>query len=101
MGKKKFFKKKDKFDSLGDDFKSAVQQSSPDEIRARIAQVTILDIEMKAQLKADPDVAQAKDALKNLMDPYREDLKSYRLQQEFMKKAIDDKGGGNAAEKSQ
>lgn len=97
MGRKKSFKKKDKFEDLPDDFKEAVLQSSTDEIRKRVSEVAILDCEMRAQLKSDPDVQQAKDALKDLMEPYREDLKSYRLRIEFCKRVLDDKGGGATA----
>ncbi len=84
--------KKDKFDTLGDDFKDAVNSSSADEIRKRIGEVALLDCTMKATLKADPDVSQAKDALKNLMEPYREDLRSYKLQIEYCKDALEGAG---------
>ena len=90
--------KKDKFDTLGDDFKDAVNSSSADEIRKRIGEVALLDCTMKATLKADPDVSQAKDALKNLMEPYREDLRSYKLQIEYCKDALE--GAGTALPKS-
>lgn len=85
---------KDKYDALPEGFKESVEQSSTDEIRERIAKIAILDCNERALLKQDPDVQQAKDALKNLMEPYREDFKSYKLQIEFANRVLDDKGGG-------
>lgn len=101
MARKKMFKKKDKFDDLASEFKDAVQQSSTDEIRARISRVAILDMAEKALFKADPAVAKARAALKDLTDPYRDNIKEYGLQLQFMKKTLEDKGGGAAAEKPQ
>jgi hypothetical protein len=97
MGRKGF-SKKDKFDALPDGFKEAIEQASTDEIRKRISDIAILDCTERAVLKQDPDVQQAKEALKNLMDPYRENLKSYKLQIEFAKRVLDDKGGGRAVD---
>ena len=95
MGRPKgSFSKKDKFEALLPEFKDAIQQSSTEEIRKKISDVAILDCTMKATLKEDPEVQGARETLKNLMEPYREDLKSYKLQIEFMKRTLDDKGGG-------
>ena len=96
MGRKGNFPKKDKFDALPEGFKEAVEQSSTEEIRKRISDIAILDCTERAVLKEDPDVQQAKEQLKNLMDPYRENLKSYKLQIEYAKRVLDDKGGGNS-----
>lgn len=93
MGRKKGFEKKDKFDSLEDSFKDAVRQSSTDEIKKRISEVALLDVTERQVLKNDPDVQMAKDKLKNLMEPYRENFKAYKLQLEFFKQTLDDKGG--------
>lgn len=95
MPRKRGFKKaKDKFDSLSSEFKDAVAGMSTDEIRKRISEVAILDCTMKAQLKLDEEVNDAKAKLKNLMEPYREDFKSFKLQIEYSKSMLDAKGGG-------
>lgn len=99
MARKKTYKKKDKFADLTNDFKDAVMQSSTDEIRKRVSNIAILDCEEKALLKKDPAIADAKLALKRLMDPVRENLKSYRLQLEFCKKTLDEKGVGSTVAK--
>lgn len=93
MNKKGKKGKKDKFDTLGDDFKDAVNSSSADDVRKRIGEIALLDCTLKATLKEDPDVAKAKDSLKNLMEPYREDLRSFKLQIEYCKNALE--GAGN------
>jgi hypothetical protein len=90
--------KKDKFSDLGDDFKNAISQSSTDEIRKRISDIAILECTTRAVLKEDPDVKGAKEVLQNLMQPYRDDLKAYKLQIEYAKRCLDDKGGGNSVQ---
>lgn len=94
MGRKGPFPKKDKFDSLDGDFKDAIAQSSPEDIRKRVSEIALLECTTRAILKEDPDVQEAKEALKNLMEPYREDLKAFKLKIEYAKRVLDDKGGG-------
>ena len=99
MGRKKGgtnFVKKDQFADLSDEFKDAVAGSSVDEIRKRISDVALLDCTTKALLKEDGDVAQAREALKQLMEPYRADIKSFKLQIAYCKQVLDDKGNGAA-----
>lgn len=88
--------KKDKFSDLDETFKDAITQSSTDEIRKRVSDIAILECTTRAILKDDPSVKQAKDALGELMQPYRDDLKSFKLQIEYAKQVLDDKGGGNS-----
>lgn len=91
--------KKDKFSDLSEDFKDSVTSSSTDGIRKKISDVAILHITMKALFKEDPEVQQAKDALADVSMPYRDDLKAFKLQLEFLKKSLDEKGGGASVEK--
>lgn len=95
MGRKKGFSKKDPHANLPEGFKDAIDGMSRDEIRKRISDIAILDCEYKAALKADPDVAQAKDSLKNLMQPYRDDIKSCKAQIAYCKEVLDAKGGAD------
>lgn len=80
-----------KFRKLGDDFKDAIEQSSVDEIKKRIVDLAILEVETKEQFKADPDVEQAKDAYDNVASPYRDSLKETRLKIEWCKRMIERK----------
>jgi hypothetical protein len=97
MGRKKGFAKKDKYDALSDAFKDAIRQSSTDEIRKRVSEIALLDCNMKATLKLDAEVQNAREKLKNLMSTYREDFKSYKLQIEFANNTLNEKGGGGKA----
>lgn len=98
MGRKPgFAKKKDPFESLPESFKDAIADASTDEIRKRISEICLLDVTEKELLKADGDVEMAKEALKNLQEPYRENIKSYKLQIEFCKRVLDDKGADTSA----
>lgn len=99
MGRKGKFAKKDKWAGLPDGFKDAIQQSSTDEIRKRVGEIALLDSTERAHLKINPDVVMARNALKNLMDPINENLKSYKLQISFCRETLKDKGGGATVSK--
>ncbi len=81
-----------RFRKLPDDFKDAVEQSSVDEVKKRIVDLAILEVETKEQFKADPDVEQAKENYSNTSGPYRESLKETRLKIEWCKRMIERKG---------
>ena len=93
-------KKKDKFDDLPESFKDAIQQSGADQIRKRIADIALLQVVEKELLKDDGEVSDAKDTLAGLLQPYRENLKSYRLQIEFCKQTLDDQSGDGATDRA-
>lgn len=93
MGRKKgSFKKADKFADLEDAFKDAVRQSASDEIKKRITELALFDIDYKKTMKNDPDVLQARQALKDLVQPYRDDIKATKLKLEFCKQILEEKG---------
>jgi hypothetical protein len=100
-GKKGSGKKSDKFDSLSPGFKEAVAGMGVEEIRKRISDITLLDLEMRKLLKEDEKVLSAKEVLKNLMQPYRDDFKSYKLQIEYCKSVLEDKNGGATTAKAE
>jgi hypothetical protein len=85
-------KEKDKFDGLSQEFRGAIDGSSTEEIRKRVSEVALLDATEKQVLKNDPDVVSAREVLKNLMEPYRENFKSYKLQIEYCRQALDGSG---------
>ncbi len=93
MGRKGKGSKKDPYKALPEGFKDAVDGMNREEIRKRISDIAILDFEYKALLAADTAVSDAKRTLKNLMEPYRDDIKSCKLQISYCKKVLDDKGG--------
>lgn len=87
-------KKKDKFKDLPSNFKSAVEDMSTDEIKKRISDVAILEVVERQLLKDDADVEEARGELAGLLAPYRDNLKSYRLQIEYCREVLDLKNGG-------
>lgn len=89
--------KKDKFDSLSDEFKDAIRQSSPEDIRKRVSEIALLDCNMKATLKADGEVLNAREKLKNLMSTYRADFKAFKLQIDFANDVLTGKGKDTTA----
>jgi hypothetical protein len=97
MGRKKGYTKKDPYSGLPEGFKEAIEGMSRDEIRKRISDIAILDCEYRAALATDPAVQDAKRTLKNLMEPYRDDFKSCKLQLAYCKQALDDKGGATVS----
>lgn len=86
--------KKDKWDKLPSGFKEAVMGMSTAEIHKRIGDVAILESKDKQAFKQDPEVAQARERLKHLSQPFKENLASYKLQIEFCRRTLDDKDGG-------
>lgn len=85
--------KKDKFDVLSDAFKDSIQQNDIEGIKKKISEIAVLESEMRQTLKDDPEVCSAKESLKNLMEPYREDLKAFKLQVQYAIQVMKDKGG--------
>lgn len=92
--------KRDKrFEKLEETFRDAIAQSSTDEIRKRVSEIALLEADERELLAMDPDVNQAKDALKELMEPYRENLKEFKLKIEYCKWSLEQKGAAIAVSK--
>lgn len=99
MGRKGFGKKKNPDAGLPQGFREAVAGMSTDEIRKKISDITVLDLAMRKVLEDDDKVQTAKAVLKNLMEPYREDFKSFKAQLKCCKAVLDDKNGGATSAK--
>ncbi len=98
---RKYTKKKADADSLPEGFGEAVAGMSVDDIRKKISDITLLDLAEHKMLSDDGDVNNAKSALKNLMEPYRENFKAYKVQIRFCKQVLDDKNGGATSAKAE
>jgi hypothetical protein len=94
MARGKKFAKKDPNEGLPEGFAEAVAGMSTDEIYKKISDVTLLDLAMRRVLEEDEKVSSAKEVFKNLMEPYREDFKSFKNQIKCCKRILDDKNGG-------
>lgn len=99
MGRGKKFAKKNPDAGLPEGFREAAAGMSTDEIRKKISDVTLLEMSMQRLLEDDEKVSSAKAVLKNLMEPYREDFKSFKAQQKCLKAVLDDKNGGATSAK--
>lgn len=84
--------KKDKWEDLPEGFQETIDSSSPEDIKKKVSQLALLDVTQRALLKEDPEVNETKDKLKYLMEPYREDLKSIKLQIAYAKEVLEGKG---------
>jgi hypothetical protein len=84
--------KKDKWAELPDGYQATIDSSSPEEIKAKVSQLALLDATMRDTLKNDGAVNDAKNVLKNLKEPYSLDFKSFKLQIAYAKQVLEGKG---------
>lgn len=63
--------KKNPFADLPSDFKDAVADLSPDEIRLRIADIALHQMELKRQRKLDKQLQEAKSKVEQLAEKYK------------------------------
>ncbi len=85
-------KKKDEFADLDSDFKDAVAGESPEDIRKRIAQVALNELENQRLKKEDTDLETKKEEFKEAGAVYREASKANKLRLKFMRRVLKDKG---------
>jgi len=86
--------KKDKFAALDSDFKDAVAQSSPDEIRKRVAQIALDNEALLKAKEEDEDLHEKLEVAKDAGEVYREGTKMNRLRIQFCQRVLEDKGAG-------
>jgi hypothetical protein len=84
--------KKDKFEALSEDFKSAVGSSNLDELKVRLSDVTKTEEENQSAMKADEDLNNLKEQVKLASSGYRELTKLNKLKRFFIIQALADKG---------
>ncbi len=95
--KKGFSGPKDPFDDLGSDFKDAAAGMSREQLEHRIAEVALNDVELRKAKKEDEDLKEKAEIHKEAAAVYRDGFKANRLQIEYMKRVLDDKGGPTKA----
>jgi hypothetical protein len=93
MPRKGFKKVVDPFADLPSDWREAVAGSSREEIQFRIAKVALDDAELRRLKKEDEHLKECAEQYKDASAMYREGFKTNKLKIEYMKKALDDKGG--------
>lgn len=84
--------KKGPFDDLPTDWKDAIAQSSPDEIKKRIAAIAIEQAELEKAKENDQDYQEKKAALSEAGAVYRDGKKGAKLRTAYALQVLKDKG---------
>lgn len=84
--------RKDPFSLLDDEFKMAIASMSPEQIKNRIAEITLAQIENMKQKEEDQDLAEKKEQAKEAGAQYREATQANKVKVAFCKRVLGDKG---------
>lgn len=84
--------RKDPFSLLDDEFKMAIASMSPEQIKNRIAEITLAQIENMKQKEEDQDLAEKKEQAKEAGAQYREATQANKVKVAFCKRVLEDKG---------
>lgn len=92
--------KKEAFEDLDSEFKDTVAAMSEEDIRNKLAQVSLNHVELMKAKKDDQDLESKKEAVKEAGAIYREGSKMNKLRIEFCHRVLGDRGKdtGNANE---
>lgn len=95
-GKKKGGKgPKDPFALVGPELRDAIAQSTPEEIKSRMANLVLLGMAQAEMKAADDKLQAAKLEFDNLNDPYKQDALALKQTLAFCKQVLGDKGKDN------
>lgn len=92
MGRKRSFKKKDKFDALDSDFKDAAASMKEPELRAQISKIALADESLRQEKENDLDLRDKGEIYRTAGAIYREGAKMNRLRIAFIKRVLEDQG---------
>jgi hypothetical protein len=84
--------KRDPFESLGEEFRSSIEAMNVEEIRDRIASVSLAQIELLEARDKDEDFQKAKETAREAGAVYREGTQMNRLKIAFAKRVLEDRG---------
>ena len=84
--------KKDKFEDLDVDFKDEAAAMDEAALRKTIAEVALRQVSLQIMKDLDQDLATKQEIAKEAGAVYREGTKRHKLQIEFMKRCLEDKG---------
>ena len=86
-------KEKDPFEGVPEEFKDAVAGMTVEEIKKRVAQVALDQVELMKAKVADQDLTEKREIYKEAGALYREGTKLNKTKIEYCKMMIDSKGG--------
>jgi len=89
--------KKDPFADLDQDFKDEINAASKEQIRDKIAQISLNDAALEEAKELDLDLAQKKEAAKEAGAVYREGKKMNKLRRKYARIMLGEKGGDNGS----
>lgn len=92
MPRRKLNKTKDPFEALSDEYKSTIEALSVEEIRSRIATISLEQVELMEARDADEDLKKAKEEAREAGAPYREGTQMNKLKIAFAKRILEDRG---------
>ena len=98
MSKKFTIKKnKDVFDNLTTEFKDAVAQSSPTEIKQRVASLVLEHAALMEAQKEDQHYQEAKSAFATASKVYSDSKKATKIKLAYCRQVLEDKGNDPTA----
>ena len=86
------FKKRDTFADLPDDWKTETDQSSIEDINAKIVDLTLNEAANLQAKSEDQDLKEKKEAVKFASEGYRESTKGYRLRIKYIRQVLEGRG---------
>ena len=86
------FKKRDTFADLPDDWKTETDQSSIEDINAKIVDLTLNEAANLQAKSEDQDLKEKKEAVKFASEGYRESTKCYRLRIKYIRQVLEGRG---------
>lgn len=85
--------KKEQFADLSDEYKSAIDAMTRDEIKKRVAEVALENAALMKAKKDDGDLAEKRELYREAGSVYRDAAKQNKLKIEYAKAVLDSKGG--------
>ncbi len=89
--------KKDKFEDLDIDFKDSIAAMTEEEIRAKLAEISLNQAALMQAKSDDEDLKTKKEIAKEAGAIYREGTKANRLRIEWARQVLGDKGKSNGS----
>jgi hypothetical protein len=84
--------KKNPFADLPEDWTTEIEQSSTDDINAKVADMAKAEQENLQAKALDPDLKDKKEAVKFASEGYRESTKGYRLRMKYILSVLEGRG---------
>ncbi len=84
---------KEPFAAVPEEFKSAAEAMSRDDIKKKVAEIALNHVELMKAKKDDGDLMEKRETFKEAGAIYREGSKANKLKIEYLKAMLDSKGG--------